>query len=145
MSLVRLTALVGTVGLLCTLGSAPAKADATQLCRSITTMLLAPTDALAAPYIAGRDEYVRMEENDDTTGVKIAYTVPGYVFLTGVQVYGAAIRLVAGALEFVPGLITLFREGSTMPYFYDQHYGEALYSAEWGPCPIRVGTSYTAS
>ncbi len=106
-------------------------------------MLLAPTDLILSPFIAGRDQYARMQDYDDTTGVIVAYTVPGYVFLTAIQVYSSAIRLVAGALEFVPGLLTFFREGSTTPYFYDQHNGEALINEDWGPCPIRIGMSYT--
>ena len=106
-------------------------------------MLLAPTDLILSPYIAGRDQYARMQDYDDTTGVIVAYTVPGYVFLTAIQVYSSAIRVVAGALEFVPGLLTFFREGSTTAYFYDQHNGEALINQDWGPCPIRIGMSYT--
>ena len=139
----RLSALLGVACLVCALGPASAKADASQLCRSLTTMLLAPTDLILSPYIAGRDQYTRMQDNDDTTGVIVAYTVPGYIFLTGIQVYSSAIRFVAGALEFVPGLLTFFREGSTTPYFYDQHNGKALINEDWGPCPIRIGNSYS--
>ncbi len=106
-------------------------------------MLLAPTDLILSPYLAGRDQYNRMQDNDDTTGVIVFYTVPGYVFLTAVQVYASAIRFVAGALEFVPGLFTLFREGKTTPFFYDQHNGEAMINQDWGPGPIRIGNSYT--
>ena len=145
MSRARLSLLLGVICLAGSLAAAPAQADPGQLCRSITTILFAPTDVIAGPYIAGRDQYARMQDNDDTWGVIIAYTVPGYVFLTGIQLFGAAIRLVAGTLEFVPGLITFFREGSTTPYFYDQDKGISLYSADWGPCPIRIGTSYSAS
>ncbi len=139
----RLSALLGVACLVCALAPASAKADPSQLCRAITTMLLAPTDLILSPYIAGRDQYTRMQDNDDTTGVIVAYTVPGYIFLTAIQVYSSAIRFVAGALEFVPGLLTFFREGSTTAYFYDQHNGKAMINQDWGPCPIRIGNSYT--
>jgi hypothetical protein len=132
--------------LICASSLAPrtARADAAQLCRSFTLVLLAPTDLVASPYIAFRDIRTRMRDYDDTRAVKIAYTVPGYVFLNFVQVWGTTLRVVAGGLEFLPGLFTLFREGRTTALFQSQDEGEALYKAEWGPCPIRIGSSYTA-
>jgi hypothetical protein len=126
------------------LGPQQASADATQLCRSFTAVLLAPGDIIAAPYIAYSDIRTNMADYDDSRGVKIAYTVPGYAFLNFVQVWGTGIRIVAGALEFLPGLFTLFREGSPSAFFQNWEEGEALYSEDWGPCPIRVGSSYTS-
>jgi hypothetical protein len=109
-------------------------------------MTLAPTDIVLAPYIAYRDMRNRWEDYDDTRGVKIAYTVPGYIFLTGVQVYGTGMRVIAGALEFVPGLFNLPREGSPTPFFQNWAEGgdEAVFYREYGPCPVHIGSSYTA-
>jgi hypothetical protein len=128
-------------------GLAPsrAQADATQLCRSVSSILLSPPDIVAAPYIAYRSIRTNLEEYDDTRAVKIAYMVPGYTFFVGMQVYGTGVRIVAGALEFVPGLFTLFREGSARPFFQSQDEAEALYSNDFGPCPVRIGVSYTAA
>jgi hypothetical protein len=124
------------------LAPSPASADATQLCRSITAITLAPTDVVLAPYIAYDTIRSRFESYDDSRGVKIAYTVPGYVFLIGVQVYGTAMRIVAGGLEFVPGLFTFFREGSATAFFQNWDEGEAVYATEYGPCPIKIGSYY---
>ena len=131
-----------------TSGLAPnaARADGTQLCRSLTAITLAPTDIVFTPYVAYRDMRNRMADYDDSRGVKIAYSVPGYVFLNFVQVYGTGMRIVAGALEFVPGLFTLFREGSPTPFFQNwaENGDEAVYYNEFGPCPVMIGSSYTA-
>jgi hypothetical protein len=131
-----------------TSGLAPgtARADGTQLCRSFTAITLAPTDLVFTPYVAYRDIRNRMADYDDSRGVKIAYMVPGYVFLNMVQVYGTAMRIVAGALEFVPGLFTFFREGSPTPFFQNwaENGAEAVFYREYGPCPVMIGSSYTA-
>jgi hypothetical protein len=50
--------------------------------------------------------------------------------------------MVAGALEFVPGLVTLFREGSATAFFQNWDEGDAVYNNDWGPCPIRIGSYY---
>ena len=128
-----------------TLVPARASADAVQLCRSLTAIALAPTDIILSPYISYQDLRTGLDENDDTLGVKLAYIVPGYIFLNFMQVGGAAIRVVAGALEFVPGLFSLPRETSGKAFFANWADGRALYDSEWGPCLIKIGSSYNAT
>lgn len=120
----------------------PARADATQLCRSAANIVLAPFDAVLGPYIAGKDEYYGLTEIDDPMGLKIAGAAPGYVLLVGMQIGGALFREIAGAFEFIPGLVTLFREGSQPPLFRSQEEAWAIYSEDFGPCPVRFGVSY---
>ena len=126
------------------LGAAPtpAKADATQLCRSGMNLVLAPFDVLMAPYIAAKDEYYGLTEIDDPMALKVAGAAPGYVLLLGMQVGGAIFREIAGVFELIPGMITLFREGSQPPLYRSQEEAWAVYSEEFGPCPVKLGVSY---
>ena len=120
----------------------PARADATQICRAGANLVLAPFDVLLAPWIAGKDEYYGLTEIDDPIGLKIAGAAPGYVLLLGMQVGGAIFREIAGVFEIIPGMITLFREGSQPPLYRSQEEAWAMYSEEYGPCPVKFGVSY---
>jgi len=120
----------------------PARADATQLCRSAANLVLAPFDALLGPYIAAKDEYYGLTEIDDPMELKVVGAAPGYVLLVGMQIGGAIFREIAGVFEFVPGLVTLFREGSQPPLYRSQEEAWAMFSEEYGPCPVKFGVSY---
>ena len=120
----------------------PARADATQLCRAGMNLVLAPFDVLMAPYIAAKDEYYGLTEIDDPMGLKIVGAVPGYALLLGMQAGGAIFREIAGVFELIPGMITLFREGSQPPLFRSQEEAWAVYSEEYGPCHVKLGVSY---
>lgn len=120
----------------------PARADASQLCRAGMNLVLAPFDILMAPYIAGKDEYYGLTEIDDPMALKVVGAVPGYALLLGMQVGGALFREIAGVFEIIPGVVTLFREGSQPPLFRSQEEAWAVYSDEYGPCPVKLGVSY---
>ena len=119
-----------------------ARADATQLCRSVSSIALAPTDVLLSPYIAGHDIWYGMMEWDDPLALQIGSAVPGYLYLIGMQVGGAILRVVAGIFEFPVGLAGLFREGSQGALYRAQDETNAIYSEDFGPCPVRIGSSY---
>jgi len=119
-----------------------AHADATQLCRSGANLVLAPFDVVLAPYIAGKDEYYGLTEIDDPMGLKIAGAVPGYVLLLGLQVGGAIFREIAGVFEFLPGIVTLFREGAQPPLYRSAEDAWAIFAEQYGPCPVKIGISY---
>jgi hypothetical protein len=138
-SLLALVVAVGGV-----LPARTASADASQLCRSVTTLLLAPTDILLTPYIVPLDMYTGLTEQGDHWLPVTLGVIPGFAWLTGMQLGGTAIRVVAGAFEFIPGLITLPREKSPSALYTSQDEAEQVYSAEWGPCPIRIGTHYNS-
>jgi hypothetical protein len=120
----------------------PASADATQICRAFMNVTLAPFDAVFSPIITARDMHYGVTEIDDRVYNRILGVIPGYVFLNTVQLGGAVIRVVAGGLEILPGLFTLFREGAQPPLFRAQDEAWSLYSKNWGVCPIRIGSSY---
>ena len=119
-----------------------ARADATQLCRSVSSIALAPTDVLLSPYIAGHDIWYGMMEWDDPLALQIGSAVPGYAYLIGMQVGGAIIRVISGIFEFPMGLASLFREGSQGALNRAQDETYAVYSNDFGPCPVRIGSSY---
>ncbi len=119
-----------------------ASADASQLCRSLSSIVLAPTDILFAPVTTGNDILIGLADQDDhwlpiTLGV-----VPGYAWLNALQVGGAVLRVASGVLEFVPGLFTLGFEKSPDPLFASQDEAEAVVSEDLGPCPVRIGVHY---
>jgi hypothetical protein len=126
------------------LGGAPreARADASQLCRAGANLVLAPFDALLGPFIAGKDEYYGLTEIDDPMTNKVVAAVPGYVLLVGMQVGGFIFREIAGVFEIIPGVITLFREEAQPPLFRSMEDAWALYSENYGPCPVHIGVSY---
>lgn len=119
-----------------------ASADATQLCRSISSIALAPFDVILSPVITAKDMYYGITEIDDELTIQIVSFLPAYVFLNTVQIGGGVIRVIAGIYEFFPGLFTLTREGSTGALYRSQDETWQIYSTEWGPCPIRFGSSY---
>jgi hypothetical protein len=119
-----------------------ASADAGQLCRAGANIVLAPLDLAAGPFIAGKDEYYGLTEIDDPLPLKIAGAVPGYILLVALQGGGTVFREMAGVMELVPGMVTLFREGEQPPLFRSQQEAWALYSEDFGPCPVHIGTSY---
>ncbi len=119
-----------------------ARADATQLCRSVSTIALAPTDVILAPFIAGKDMRYGMMEWDDPLALQIGSAPFGYLYLVGMQVGGSILRVISGVFEFPVGLATLFREGAQGALFKSQDETWALYSNDFGPCPVRIGSSY---
>ena len=89
--------------------SAPAAVQASPetLQRSIGNIVQTPLDIALAPVVAGRTLINNLRDIDDTTPVKVAFAVPGYFWLVGLQVGGGAMRGIAGLLELIPGLILL--------------------------------------
>jgi hypothetical protein len=137
-------ATVTLLALIVVVGGLPrnASADASGLCRSFGMITLAPTDVLFGPFIAAKDLKYGMDEMGDALSMKLLMAIPGYLWLCTLQGGGAILRVISGGLEFIPGVFTLFREGPSKPMFTSQDEAWALYSADWGPCPIRVGVSY---
>ena len=119
-----------------------AAADPAQLCRAGMNLMLFPFDIGLAPMIAAKDEYYGLTEIDDEVLIQIGAAVPGYIYLTGVQMGGGVIRAVAGLIEVLPGIATFFREGTTGAQFRSQDETWQMYSTDFGPCPFRFGSSY---
>ncbi len=119
-----------------------ARADSSQLCRAGSNMILAPFDAALGPFIAGKDEYYGLTEISDPDALKAVGAAPGYVLLLGMQLGGSMFREIAALMELPMGMVTLFRDGAQPPLFRSQEEAWALFSEDYGPCPVRFGTSY---
>jgi hypothetical protein len=119
-----------------------ARADASQLCRAGSNMVLAPFDALLGPFIAGKDEYYGVTQIDDPDALKAIGVIPGYILLNGLQLGGSMLREISALMELPMGMVTLFRDGAQPPLFRSQEDAWALFSDEYGKCPLHFGVSY---
>jgi len=123
---------------------APPEADASPetLKRSVGNMVQAPLDLAFSPIVAWRTLNNNVRDIDDTTAVRVAYYVPGYFWMVGVQVGSSAIRGLTGMLEFLPGLFLLPFDADLDPLFDPVERGEAL--IEWGNpvMDVKFGINY---
>ncbi|MFQ5696757.1 MAG: hypothetical protein ACE5IL_00535 [Myxococcota bacterium] len=132
------------VALLVALTPDRARAFGGQLCRAISTVALAPTDVILAPYIVYGDMRIGLTDYEDHWLALSAGFVPGIFFLHGMQVGGALFRLISGTFEVVPGLITFFRDEPPKPLFPTINDTWLEYSEDVGPCPIRIGAHWNS-
>ena len=100
----RVAALVALLALALTSPSA-AQASYKTLSRSLSNIMFGPMDVLLSPVVAGKAITTNLQDIDDTTGVRVAYTVPGFFWYTGVIIGAGVLRTATGILEFIPGLI----------------------------------------
>jgi hypothetical protein len=144
LSLVCLRAALCGTALAAFLALAPrdARADASQLCRAGSNIVLAPFDFLLGPFIAAKDEYYGITNIDDPDVIKAIGIVPGYILLNGTQLGGSMFREISAFMELPMGMVTLFRDGAQPPLFRSQQEAWALFSEDYGECPVRFGTSY---
>jgi hypothetical protein len=122
-----------------------AQAGGATLKRSIGNLVQAPIDVAIAPITAGVVEVRNLRSIDDTLPVKIAYAVPGYLWLTGLTAGASVLRMLAGALELVPGIILLPFDAEMDALFDPAESGNALISYDTPPMDIRIGVDYTAA
>jgi len=112
--------------------------------RAVGNMLQAPVDLVLAPVTAGLVEYRTIRASDDILATKVAYAVPGYVFLTGLHAGGSALRAVSGIIELVPGMAMLFTDSELEP-MYDpaEKSGAVILDRQTPLMEIRLGIDYT--
>ena len=139
----RLAATLAVCALLALLPGA-AGAGTETLKRSVGNMVQAPLDLVLSPVVAGRSIYRNIQDIDDTTAVRIAYPLPGFVWNTMVQAGASLIRGITGVLEFVPGLILLPFESEMDPLFDPVERNDALVDYETPVLWIKFGIDYTS-
>ena len=139
--LLRATLVFALVGLLLAAQTRSARADPSQLCRAFSSITLAPTDILLSPYISGRDAYHALSETGEPYKVWVSF-LPSYPVFIVIQVGGAVLRIVSGAFEIMPGLVSLVTGQAGEPLFAQQDQAPQIYRSEVGPCPVRIATSY---
>jgi hypothetical protein len=121
----------------------PASASPETLRRSVGNILFGPVDVAFAPIVAAQNTYNNLQNVDDTMGVRVAYTVPGYVWNTSMQIAGGTIRLLSGLLEFLPGLGLVFFDADLDPLFAPPEKSAALVDYDTPPLHFKFGLTYT--
>lgn len=93
------------IGLLGTLAAAPAQASPDTLRRGVSNMFGGPLDMLLSPITGIMTVARNLRDIDDSTGVRVVYAVPGWIWLTGLNFGSGGIRFFTGAVELLPGVI----------------------------------------
>jgi len=127
------------------LAPVPAHAGGETLKRAVGNLLQGPIDVGLSPITAGVVEVNNLRNIDDTLPVKVAYALPGYLWLTGLFAASSALRMFTGALELVPGIFLLPFDAEMDPLFDPAESGSALISADTPVMNIRIGVDYTAA
>jgi hypothetical protein len=135
-----LAAAVLSIGL-----AAPAGATTDVIQRSFENMPQGLFDAVLSPYTAGRSIYNNMRNIQDTPGVRIAYTVPGYAWNVMCNFGGGLIRSLTGVIELPTGLVLLFSDAEMEPLFDPVEDNEAVVYLDQFEDVYRVkfGVDYT--
>jgi len=121
-----------------------ASAGGKTLKRAVGNIVQAPIDLALAPVTAGIVEYRNLQKIDDALATKIAYTVPGYVWLTGIHAGASTLRAVTGVLELVPGMAMLFTDSELEPMFAPADTSRAvLLDRDTPVMELRLGVDYT--
>lgn len=114
--------------------------------RSVSNITQAPLDFLLSPMVGLLSVLTRMREQDDPTGVRVAFFLPGIVWNTGVNIGSSTIRLVTGGLELVPGIFLLPFDADLDSLYSPVANGAALVEFETPCCiDIKFGIDYTAA
>ena len=124
--------------------SALASSRAPQAKRLVAAAASAQT-AVLSPVVAGQTIYPNLQDIDDSTGVRVAYPVPGFVWVTFVQAGTAVLRGVAGAFELLPGIGLLFFDAELDPLFDPAEDNEALVEFDWPVYRLKFGVNYTSA
>jgi len=129
------------------IATVPGTAQATgeTLKRATSNMLMAPFDIALSPIVAAKTIYTNMHEIEDTVPVRVTYALPGYVFLTGVQMGAGTIRAISGILEFLPGLGLAFFDTDLDPLYDPVERGEALVDYDTRFLNVKFGIDYTGA
>ncbi len=137
----RLCACCAVVALLVSTAS-PAAASPETLKRSMSNIIGGPFDIVFSPVTSAQSVYRNLNDIDDSLGVRIAYTLPGYVWNTGLTIGAGAIRVFAGVLELIPGIILLPFQTDIDPIFAPGEKANALIDYDTPPLYIKWGIYY---
>ena len=134
------------LGVAAAVAFAPVAASATPATfkRSIENLTQWPLDLALSPVVAGKTIYTNLQDVNDSTGVRIAYPIPGFVWTTSVQVGAAVLRGVTGVFEFLPGLILLPLDADMDPLFDPAVESSALVDYDNPVYHVKFGTDYTS-
>jgi hypothetical protein len=143
-SSIRRFCVCGAVAALLIAAASPATASPETLRRSLGNILFAPVDIALAPIVAAHSIYRNLNDIDDSLGVRLVYTIPGFAWNTGLQIGAGAIRGLTGLIELVPGLVLLPFEADMDPLFAPTEKANALVDVETPPINIKFGIDYSS-
>jgi len=142
-SFVRLAAGLALCATTAVVAPQPAGADYQTFQRAWSNILFAPLDLVLSPVTAAKMEYDNITTIEDTKAVRYAYAVPGYLWLTGVQVGSALLRGITGGLELLPGIALLpFPETGLDPLFDPVERSDGLVDYDNPVLPMKFGIDY---
>ncbi len=127
--------------------AAPGEANATfaTLKRSVGNMLQAPLDLALSPIVAAKAVYDNLRDVDDSPGVRFVYPIPGWIFITGVNMGASVLRGIGGVIEFIPGIGLALTDADLTPTFDLVDRTQALVEYETPVIDIKFGNLYTGS
>lgn len=128
--------------LLALLIPASAEASPETLSRSVSNIIFAPLDLLASPVSAGLLVYNGLQDIEDTRGVRIAYTVPGYFWATGTNMGASVLRGVSGLIQFIPGILLYAFETDMEPLMDPIDDGDGLVDTDLPFMTVKFGINF---
>jgi len=131
-------------GAIAALLPSPAEAAAETLRRSLQNIALAPLDIALAPVTAGHALYHDLGASEESTAVKVAFVLPGFVWNTGLGILAGALRELAGLLELPPGLVLACCETQLPSLFDAVERSEALVDVEGRVFRLKFGIDYSS-
>lgn len=143
-SLKRLSVALAAVAALGLLQPAQAQARGETLKRAFGNITQGPLDVVLAPATAGVQLWHNLRTVQDTTGVRVAYAVPGFFWATGVNAFSGVLRVVAGTFELLPGIGLVFTDREMTPLFDPVEKADALVAHDTPVYPIKFGVEYAA-
>ena len=125
--------------------ASPALASPETLKRAAGNILFAPLDVALSPVVAAQTISTNMREVEDPRWVRVAFAIPGYAWMVGLQLGGGVFREIAGLLELLPGLGLLFFEADLDPLYDPVERGNALVDVRTRPLNLKFGIDYTSA
>lgn len=110
--------------------------------RGVTNLLFGPLDMVLSPIVGPRSVYRNLQDIDDSTGVRIAYAVPGVIWNTTFNACGGFVRTLTGLFEIGPGVLLLPFEADMDPIFAPPERASALIDEETSFTTIKIGINY---
>ena len=135
-------AAVAAACLLAVSAASPAAASPDTFKRAFTNIIFGPVDFVLSPIVASRAVYNNLRDIDDSTGVRLAYAIPGVAWNTAFVMGGAVLRSFSGLLEIIPGILLFPFDADMDPIYAPAERADALIWEEFDTFTLKVGINY---